>query len=76
MTQLELMPEVRLPAKGTQCYELLTAMKSGKRLTIWNAMAEHHCGALHQRVKELRDMGWPIQRRIIEGTNVAEFWLE
>jgi hypothetical protein len=76
MTQLELMPEVRMPKKGTQCYELLMAMKLGKRLTIWNAMVEHHCGALHQRIRDLREMGWPVQRTILEGTNVAEFWLE
>lgn len=79
MTQLELIAEVRMPEKGTQCYELLMAMKEGKRLTIWNAMVEHHCGALHQRMKDLRDMGWPIQRQLIKtngGAPVAEFWLE
>ena len=77
MTQLELEPAVRVPEKGTQCYELLMAMQAGKRLTIWSAMIDHHCGALHQRIKDLREMGWPIQRRVIKanGTNVAEFWL-
>ena len=70
--------EVRVPEKGTQCYELLMAMKNGKRLTIWNAMIDHGCGALHQRMKDLRDMGWPIQRRLIKTNGsapVAEFWL-
>jgi hypothetical protein len=79
MTQLELIAEVRLPAHGTQAYELLSAMKAGKRLTIWNAMQDHRCGALHQRMKDLRDLGWPIQRREIKtesGAKIAEFWLE
>ncbi len=76
MTQLELLNPVRLPKQGTQAYELLHAMKQGVRLTIWNAMSVYHCGALHQRIKELKDMGWPIQRRVLEGSNVAEFWLE
>jgi hypothetical protein len=76
--QLELLSPVRVPEKGTQCFELLSAMREGKRLTIWNAMQEYGCGALHQRMKDLRDLGWPIQRRIVKtqgGANVAEFWL-
>lgn len=77
MTQLELMP-CRVPERGTQCYELLMAMQRGKRFTIWNAMQEYGCGALHQRIKDLRDMGWPIQRQVIKadnGAKIAEFWL-
>lgn len=77
--QLELLNPCRLPDRGTQCYELLMAMKSGARLTIWNAMQEHACGALHQRMKDLRDMGWPIRRQIVKtagGAKVAEFWLD
>lgn len=76
--QLELITPCRVPTKGSQAYELLTAMQSGKRLTIWNAMVEHHCGALHQRIGELRSMGWPIQRReiTVNGKRVAEFWMD
>lgn len=68
----------RPPLSGTQKHTLLLAFKSGKRLTIWNAMVEFGCGALHQRVKELRDLGWPIQRRMISvnGKQVAEFWMD
>ena len=76
---LELEPRCRMPKNGSQCYELLMAMKLGKRLTIWNAMQEHGCGALHQRIKELKDMGWPILRREVRsdgGAKVAEFWME
>jgi hypothetical protein len=78
MTQLDLLePRCKVPDRGTQCYELLMAMKRGVRLTIWNAMAEYRCGALHQRIKDLREMGWPIQRQEIKvaRTKVAEFWL-
>lgn len=78
MTQLELISPCRVPERGTQCYELLSAMQAGKRLTIWNAMVEHHCGALHQRMRDLRDLGWPIQRRevVVNGKRVAEFSLD
>lgn len=77
MTQLELMP-VRVPRQDTQHYALLQAMQEGVRLTIWNAMVDYGCGALHQRIKELRDMGWPIKRQMVtkNGKQVAEFWME
>jgi hypothetical protein len=77
VTQLDLLAPCRVPERGTQCYELLMAMQQGKRLTIWNAMMEHHCGALHQRMNDLKDLGWPIQRQLIKvnGKQVAEFWL-
>lgn len=73
--QLEL---IRVPEAGTQCGDLLRAMHKGVRLTIWNAMTEYGCGALHQRMNELKAMGWPVQRREIKvnGKRVAEFWIE
>lgn len=77
MTQMELLAPCRLPTKGTQAYELLMAMQGGKRLTIWNAMMEHHCGALHQRMNDLKALGWPIKRQeiTVNGKRVAEFSL-
>ena len=74
--QLELL--CRLPKEGTQHHKLLMAMKNGVRLTIWNAMTEYGCGALHQRIKELKERGWPVMRRMkdVGGTHVAEFWME
>lgn len=68
---------VRVPTKGSQCYRLLKAMQEGERLTIWNAMVDYGCGALHQRMNELRSMGWPIQRREVtkQGKRVAEFFM-
>lgn len=77
MTQLDLLAPCRVPERGTQCYRLLEAMKSGTRLTIWNAMVDYGCGALHQRMRDLKDLGWPIQRQEVtkNGKRVAEFWL-
>lgn len=78
MTQLDLLAPCRIPEKGTQCYRLLEAMKSGVHLTIWNAMVDYRCGALHQRIGDLKKLGWPIQRREItgkDGQRLAEFWL-
>lgn len=79
MTQLELIPPCRVPERGTQCYELLMAMQQGVRLTIWNAMSDYRCGALHQRIGDLKELGWPINRREIKtanGKRVAEFWMD
>ena len=77
MTESDMLCTV--PEKGTQCYELLMAMQSGVRLTIWNAMNEYGVGALSQRIGDLkRRYGWPIQSRTIEtngGARVAEYWL-
>lgn len=79
MTQLELVAECRVPQRGTQCYELLMALKSGARLTVAKALAEHACYALSQRMGELRrEYGWPIQDRFIDtpgGARVKEYWL-
>lgn len=77
MTQMDLLAPVRMPKQGTQHYTLLMALKQGVRLTIWNAMVDYGCGALHQRIKELRDGGWPINRQVVtkNGKQVAEFWM-
>lgn len=78
MTQLELMP-VRAPNRGTQHYELLTAMQNGERLTVAKALTQHGVYALSQRIGELKRMGWPILSRTIEttgGARVSEYWME
>ncbi len=69
--------ECRVPSEDSQCGVLLRAMKKGERLTIWSAM-RLGCGALHQRIGELKRMGWPVQRAVVSknGKRVAEFWLE
>lgn len=69
---------VEVPSAETQCGKLLRAMQRGERLTIWNAMMDYGVGALHQRMKELRDSGWPVKRQeiTVNGKRVAEFWME
>lgn len=80
MTQLDLIAECRVPQRGTQCYELLDALKRGVRLTVAKALREHACYALSQRMGDLRmKYGWPIKSRFIEaagGAQVKEYWLE
>lgn len=78
MTQLDLISPCRIPERGTQCYELLMAMKMGAHLTVAKALSEYGCYALSQRVGELkRKYGWPIQSKTIDvGTaHVSEYWL-
>ena len=75
---IEFSRPVEVPDAGTQKGVLLRAMQQGVRLTIWNAMVDYGCGALHQRMKELRDDGWPVKRQeiTVNGKRVAEFWME
>lgn len=79
MTQMDLLIECVLPPKGSQCFELLMAMKQGKRLTVGIAVTEHGCYALSQRCGELgREYGWPIMDRWVEtagGARVKEYFL-
>lgn len=78
--QLDLLQPCKVPEKGTQCFELLMAMKNlGKRLTVAVALTEHGCYALSQRMGDLRRMGWPIKDRFIDtagGARVKEYWIE
>ena len=81
MTQAELTFELpcRMPNKGTQEYEILTYLQSGRTLTVAKAMAELGVYALSQRCGALRRMGWPVKSRMVEihpGTRVAEYSLE
>ena len=80
MTRMDIvyLKPVRVPAHGTQCYRALRAMQDGEKLTIWNAMNSYGIGALHQRMNDLREMGWPIKREEVtrNGKRVAEFSME
>jgi hypothetical protein len=79
MTQADLCVEVKVPRYGSQCYEILMALKNGKRLTVAIAITEHGVYALSQRIGELKRMGWPIQSRMVTtsgGARVAEYWME
>ena len=77
--QLELLPEERIPPRGSQCYELLMAMQNGVRLTVKMALDQYGVYALSQRIGDLkRKYGWPIKSRTIEvgpRTHVSEYWL-
>lgn len=67
------------PERGTDCYEILMAMKRGVRMTHRLAVIEYDVCALSQRIGDLkRRFGWPIQTRTIEtngGARVSEYWL-
>lgn len=80
MTQLELVPECRVPEKGTQCYEILAYLQRGGRLTVGKAMDELGVYALSQRIGELkREFNWPIKSKTVQvgpKTFVSEYWLE
>lgn len=73
--QLDLIAPCRIPERGTQCYELLMAMKRGVRLTVAKALNEYGVYALSQRCGNLRDeYGWPIKSRFVG--KYKEYWLE
>ena len=81
MTQADLCFEapVRIPPKGSQCYEILAALQMGKRLTVATALTEHAVYALSQRIGELKRMGWPIHSRTVTtpgGARVSEYFLD
>jgi hypothetical protein len=69
----------RVPESGTQAYEILKYLQSGRTLTVAKAMSELGVYALSQRCGELRRMGWPIKSRPVEihpGTRVSEYSLD
>lgn len=77
--QLDLLPACRVPERGSQCYELLMAMKSGVRLTVKTALEKYGVYALSQRIGDLkRTYGWPVQSRTIKvgRASVSEYWIE
>lgn len=59
----------------SQVQKLKRDFNRGRRHTIFSAMVRLGIGALHQRVKELRDSGYEVKRRLVRkhGRNVAEF---
>jgi predicted DNA-binding transcriptional regulator YafY len=79
MTQAEICFDApcRVPDNGTQAFEILKYLQSGRTLTVAKAMAELGVYALSQRCGELRRMGWPIKSRMVElhRTRVAEYSL-
>lgn len=79
MTQLELVAPVRLPARETVAYEILSLLKQGVKLTPLEALNRCACLSLSQRIGDLKKLGWPIKTQLIEirpGTRVAEYSLD
>ena len=78
MTQLELVPECRVPDPDTQTYRILLYLQRGGKLTVAKAFSELGVFALSQRCTDLRKMGWPIRSRALKvgpKTYVAEYTL-
>lgn len=79
MTQLDIFRQVTLPPRGTQCYEILVYLQSGKTLTVAKALSKLGVYALSQRVGELKRAGWPIRSRTLQvgpKTFVAEYSMD
>lgn len=73
------LPIPTLPPEGTQCYELLIAMKQGRRFTVLSAIRELRIYALSQRCGDLRNKYfWPVKSRTRHenGKSFSEYWME
>ena len=71
------MPDPEIPT-APQLRTLLEALQRGERLTVADALVRYGVYALSQRIGELRDRGWPVQRQMREtdgGARVAEYRL-
>lgn len=80
MTQLDLLePRCKVPARGSQCWELLMALKAGERLTTIEAFERFRITTISQRMGDLRmKYGWPIKsidKKISPTTTVSEYFL-
>lgn len=70
--------QIEVPQRGTQCYDILMYLQSGRTLTVSKALSELGVYALSQRIGELKRAGWPIQARALKIRNkcyVAEYSL-
>ncbi len=62
----------------TQSEMIYDHLSKGGTLTVAEALSQFGCYALSQRMGELRDRGWPVQRQMREtdgGARVAEYSL-
>ena len=77
-TEILIHGEVHVPPRGTQAYEILMYLQSGRTLTVAKALTELGIYALSQRCGELKRMGWPICSRALKIRDkcyVAEYYL-
>ena len=60
-----------------QCKTLLEALKSGKTLTVAEALTKYGVYALSQRCGELRKLGYPVKSELVPvgGKHVARYSL-
>lgn len=76
---IDFAPPCQMPAQGSQCYDILSALKRGEFLTVADALTKYGVYALSQRCGELRRMGWPIQSQMKttpSGKRIAVYSLE
>lgn len=60
---------------NNQCKLVLDLLQKGKKLTVREAMVEYGIGDLRRRCKDLRDSGYPVQSRLIDG-RFKEYYLD
>jgi hypothetical protein len=56
---------------------ILNDLKAGKKLTAIVALHKYQCFRLAARIRDLKDIGYPVQSRMVErgGKYVAEYYL-
>jgi len=56
---------------------ILNDLKKGKKLTAIAALHKYQCFRLAARIRNLKDVGYPVQSRMVErgGKRVAEYYL-
>lgn len=69
-----------IPAQGSQCHELLTAMFDGEKFTVLKALRKKGCYGLSQRCGQLKNKyKWPVKSEWLTlrgGKRVKQYWLE
>jgi hypothetical protein len=71
-------PKVKVLQPGTQHFEILQYLKSGKSLTGLEALRLFGTMKLASRVSELKDMGYRFNQELITtdtGKKVMRYWL-
>ncbi len=50
---------------GGQCFQILEYLKAGNTITPFEALQKFGTLALHSRIAELRDAGWPVKTKLV-----------
>lgn len=63
---------------SAQITKIITYLEKGKPLTALQALKQFGCMRLAARIHELRDLGYNIQRSMIEknGKKFARYWYD